>query len=595
MAAWLRLGFVLLAASLGGCYHGEFLAGQPCTEDRDCGTVLSCNAGVCGDEPPEPPTEFELGISPIKQFDFEWAPADRADYYQLLGSAKIGAPYIRVGDDVIGLTTSLTVPLHLRMNASYKLLACNDNGCSESEVVDVPESLADAVGYFKAPNTDAHFGSAMALSADGNTLAVGAPTEAGVDESALGSGAVYVFERAGRTWQQEAHVVASITGWEYQFGSSVALSSDGTVLFVGAPGERSSATGIDGDQADESMSDAGAVYVFERNAQTWTQQAYVKASNTGTEDKFGSALAVAGANILAVGAPGEDSATGIDGNQLDESAQDAGAVYLFVRDSQAGWTQQAYIKASNAEAGDDTGDYFGYAVALSGDGSRLAVGAHAEDSSATNLDGDQADDSRPDSGAVYVFARDDQTWTQTTYVKASNTDSEDHFGYTVALSGDGNTLAIGARQEASSATDIDGNQADNSAFESGAVYVFTQTGPTQWSQQAYVKDSVAGGKFFGTSLALSGDGNMLVVGAYTNVLVPLGGSMHVFVRDGQAQWTLGTRLTAPDVGSEHLFGCSVAVTGDGNTLAVGAYGTAMNIGPNDPEEFLPYPGAVYLY
>ena len=126
--------------------------------------------------------------------------------------------------------------------------------------------------------------------------------------------------------------------------------------------------------------------------------------------------------------------------------------------------QAAYVKASNTGAD----DRFGRAVALSGD--TLVVGAPYEASSATGVDGDQADDDRPKSGAAYVFVRDGVTWVQQAYLKASNTDAYDEFGYSVALSGD--TLVVGARAESSTATGVDGNQADDTASVSGAAYVF---------------------------------------------------------------------------------------------------------------------------
>jgi len=141
---------------------------------------------------------------------------------------------------------------------------------------------------------------------------------------------------------------------------------------------------------------------------------------------------------------------------------------VFVRDDLEIWTQQAYVKASNTDAG----DRFGWSVALSGDGSTLAIGARWEDSNATGIDGDQADNSASFAGAVYVFVRDElDIWTQQAYVKASNTDADDEFGHSVALSGDGSTLAVGAYLEASNATGIDGDQADNTAF-AGAVYLY---------------------------------------------------------------------------------------------------------------------------
>src|SRR5262249_23709580 len=97
---------------------------------------------------------------------------------------------------------------------------------------------------------------------------------------------------------------------------------------VGAPGEWSSATGINGDQSDMSAMGAGAVYIFDRSGSTWSQRAYVKASNTRAKSSFGR-VALDG-TTLAVGAPLESSgATGINGNQADTSAPNAGAVYVI--------------------------------------------------------------------------------------------------------------------------------------------------------------------------------------------------------------------------------------------------------------------------
>jgi FG-GAP repeat len=265
---------------------------------------------------------------------------------------------------------------------------------------------------------------------------------------------------------------------------------------VGATSEASNATGLNGNQADNSANVSGAAYVFTRSAGVWSQQAYVKASNTEAGDFFGYSLALSG-DTLAVGAYGEDSnATGVGGNQADNSASGSGAVYVFTR-SAGVWSQQAYVKASNTGAGDS----FGYSVALAGD--TLAVGAWTEDSNATGVGGNQADNSAGDSGAVYVFTRSAGVWSQQAYLKASNTGASDSFGYSVALSGD--SLAVGAYGEDSNATGVGGNQADNSAIQSGAVYVFTRSGST-WTQEAYVKASNTGGAdLFGDSVALSGD------------------------------------------------------------------------------------------
>src|SRR5262247_2168922 len=214
-------------------------------------------------------------------------------------------------------------------------------------------------------------------------------------------------------------------------GHGVALSGDGNTLAVGAPYESSNAKGINGNQNDNSLYAAGAVYVFVRRNDAWTQQAYIKASNPGQSDKFGFVVALSqDGNTLAVSAPGEASAAkGINGDQNDNSIPEAGAAYVFTRAGTT-WSQQAYIKASNTGepgVGDQfaDGDRFGFSLALSADGNTLAAGAIAEDSGTKGINGDQSDNSQQGSGAVYVFFRNGSAWSQQAYVKDSNTDAND--------------------------------------------------------------------------------------------------------------------------------------------------------------------------
>ncbi len=351
--------------------------------------------------------------------------------------------------------------------------------------------------YLKASNTgESHrFGRSVAVS--GDTVVVGAHREDGI---ALNSGAAYVFVRSGSTWTQQAYLKASNTGAGDEFGFSVAVSGDTVV--VGAPNEDSNTTGVNGNGANNSASASGAAYVFVRSSATWTQQAYLKASNTGGDDQFGSSVAVSGDTVV-VGAPVENSnATGVNGNGANNSASASGAAYVFVRSGSA-WVQQAYLKASNTEAGDQ----FGFSVAVSGD--TVVVGADLEDSNAIGVNGDGANDSAFNAGAAYVFLRSGTTWTQQAYLKASNTGGVDQFGSSVAVSGD--TVVVGAKLENSIATGVDGNRADDSAFNAGAAYVFVRSGST-WTQRAYLKASnTEAGDEFGYSVAVSGD--TVVVGA----------------------------------------------------------------------------------
>jgi hypothetical protein len=133
------------------------------------------------------------------------------------------------------------------------------------------------------------------------------------------------------------------------------------------------------------------------------------------------------------------------------------------RASVGSFAQQAYVKASNTG-----GDSFGAAIAI--DGNTMAVAAENEDSNATGIEGNQADNSAQDSGAAYIFIRSGNTWTQQAYLKASNTETSDFFGYAVAAGGD--SVVVSSYGEDSSATGIDGNQASNANAGAGATYVF---------------------------------------------------------------------------------------------------------------------------
>ncbi|WP_444918736.1 histidine kinase [Microbulbifer sp. JMSA003] len=375
--------------------------------------------------------------------------------------------------------------------------------------------------YIKASNTEKGDGFGfVSLSSNGNTLAVGAPNEDGNatgingDESnndVTSSGAVYVFIRTDATWTQEAYLKASTTGEYYRFGSSISLSNDGDTLAVGAYGESSDSTGINGDQTNDNANHAGAVYVFTRTVDTWNQQAYIKASNTEEHDQFGSSISLSGdGNTLAVGANEDSNASGIDGDQSNNDAPYSGAVYVFAR-TDTSWAQQAYMKSSNNH--EDSYDYFGTSVSLSEDGNTLAVGVKQEESNATGINGDQSDNSLDRAGAVYVYTRTDSSWAQQAYIKASNTGEDDRFGNYVSLSNDGNNLAVGASYESSNANGINGDQTNNDTPDAGAVYMFTRT-DTIWAQQAYIKASNTDeDDHFGGNLNLSGDGSTLAIGA----------------------------------------------------------------------------------
>ncbi|MGD8939653.1 MAG: integrin [Gammaproteobacteria bacterium] len=566
-----------------------------------------------------------LTPSSIKTFNFSWVDVSGATHYKLLENSDGSSGFTQVGQDIAQGARSVDhiIPLYARLNAQYILQTCDDTGCSDSEPVSVSGSLADSVGYFKASNTvglSDYFGYAISLSADGSTLAVGAPNESsaasginGNQEQHVGTiynetGAVYVFTRDGEHWNQQAYIKASNPGTLDSFGASVSLSSDGNTLVVGAEKEASNATGVGGNQSDNNAPNAGAVYVFTRSGNTWSQQEYIKASNTDEGDLFGSAVSIsADGNIIAVGAYRESSsAIGINGDQNSNAAYTSGAVYVFARNGNS-WDQQAYIKASNT----DGGDYFGYSLALDADGNTLVVGAYQEASNATGVNGDDTDDNAMSAGAVYVFAHI-VTWSQQAYLKSSNSEAGDGFGVSVSLAADGSTLAVGATGEDSSAVGVGGVEDNNNMSYSGAVYIFARDFSDNWSQQTYIKASNTGElDGFGTEVSLAADGNTLAVGASGEASSAIGlngtgnddsadnaGAVYVFTQNG-GSWSQQAYIKASNSDSDDGFGYAVAMAANGQTLAVGAVGEdsrAKGIGGDQNDNSsIKSAGAVYLY
>ena len=508
-----------------------------------------------------------------------------------------------------------------------------------------PSSIAEVqqVAYLKAANPDigdhfacggslpGHIGNALVVSADGNTIAVGAPHESsgasGIngdadDNSLYASGAVYVFVRSGDAWVQQAYVKASNPGQSDLFGMTVALSADGNVMAVTAPWERSAATGINGDQNDDSLPQAGAVYVFTRSGNSWSQQAYVKASNTGRAasegeplgdgDQFGLSLALSGdGNTMAVGAPTEDSvATGMNGDQTDDSATSAGAAYLFSRTGTS-WTQQAYIKGANTGAG----DLFGYGVGLNDDGNTLVVAGYDEDGAGRGVNPD-LEDGANGSGAIYVFSRTGTTWGQDAYMKGSRSEGNDALGYSLAISGDGSTIVAGAGDESClvgginpAGCDIDKPE-DASGGSAGAAYVWVRSGDT-WAEQAFIKASNPQLQdWFAARIAVSGDGNTLLVGApmedsnargingnQNDESATESGAAYLFTRSGTT-WSQLAYMKADSADEFDEFGASVAVSGDGRTLLVGSRaenGGAAGVNGDQGDNSVPEAGAVSVW
>ncbi len=210
-----------------------------------------------------------------------------------------------------------------------------------------------------------------------------------------------------------------------------------------------------------------------------------------------------------------------------------------------------YIQGQKLVAADPAySDNFGSSVALSGDGNTALIGA---DNKTVN--------GQTNAGAAYVFVRPSggTTWTQQQELTASDASQGNNFGSSVALSDDGNTALIGAY-----------NKTVNGQPYAGAAYVFVRpSGGTTWAQQQKLTASDAAAiDLFGSSVSLSDDGNTALIGAYNKTVngQQYAGAAYVFVRpSGGTAWTQQQELTASDASYYDHFGSSVALSGDGNT------------------------------
>lgn len=521
----------------------------------------------------------------------------------------------------------------------------NDSTNSGAVYVFVKENgLWNQQAYLKASNTEQpglntnrylpndRFGYRVALSDDGNTLAVSALLEDspsyGINcnqdnyeqvSSAAAStgpgdllvaknfdvGAVFVFTRTQDTWSQEAYVkpMFSVThafnGLALRFGDSLALSGDGLTLAVGAPQDAISRSGIF--TPGSASSSAGCLEFYPSSSSSTSSTSSLSSSSSSTSSSNSSTSSYNGGT-------------------------NSGAVYTF-RKGPNGWEEDAHIKASNAEQS----DVFGTSIALSTDGSTLAVGAIGETSMATGINGEQADNScfyfanenyvidekckeagryqvrdTLSNGAVYVFQYADQLWTQEAYIKPSSAFFRTIFGASVDLSGDGNTLAVGAPGDASKATSINGDATQNIEYaNTGAAYIFNRSGTT-WAQEAFIKPStltkhegislvstsntsniysiqINGGGEFGRSISLSKDGNLLAVGSFRegsyatgingdegNASMAGAGAAFVYHRHNTV-WSQKSYVKAPNTDKNDRFGLNVKLSDDGQTMLVGAH------------------------
>jgi nucleoside-specific outer membrane channel protein Tsx len=381
-------------------------------------------------------------------------------------------------------------------------------------------------------------------------------------------------------WMQEAELTASDGTAGDGFGASVAV--DGSTIVVADPYHTFGAN-----------VSQGAAYVFVESDGTWSQKAELVAADGAANDYFGSSVAVSG-NTVVVGAPNHAVVY-----------QQQGAAYVFVKDKDGTWRQQAELTASDGAEYDE----FGWSVAVSG--STAVVGAPQH-----------SFEYYPEQGAAYMFVESGGTWVLQAEMTAWDGAEYDFFGWSVAASG--STVAVGAVNHTvgsnsgegaayvyTESSDEELTASDGRAFDSfgcsvavsggtavvgacnhpagelpgpGAAYVFVESGTT-WTQQAELKapNGIARERF-GASLAVSGSTVVVGDAAQTAGSNRGQGAAYVFAQS-DGTWRRQAKLTASDGETGDVFGASVAASG--STVIVGA--PHHLVGSNNPQ------GAAYVF
>jgi FG-GAP repeat len=438
-----------------------------------------------------------------------------------------------------------TLPARIELRRGGLLLRVDDAGARYPLRIDpLVQQGAKLTG--SGESGLAGFGDNVALSGDGNTALIGG----GGDNKNFG--AVWVFTRSGSTWTQQGEkLVGNCTSscanegtgesGEGLFGTYVALSSDGNTALIGGTGDNNN---------------VGAAWVFTRSGSTWTQQGpklvgncTSSCANEGTgesgEGYFGFVTLSSDGNTALIGGIGDN------GN--------VGAAWVFTR-SGSTWTQQGpklvgncTSSCANEGTGESGAGQFGDSVALTSDGNTALIGGQTDNGNV---------------GAAWVFTRSGGVWTQQgAKLTGSGESGEGWFGWSVALSADGNTALISGL--------FDNNKV-------GAAWVFTRSGST-WTQQgeklvgnctsscANEGTGESGYGEFGTYVALSSDGNTALIGGHGDS--SFHGAAWVFTRSGSTWTQQGEKLTPSDSsGLNPNFGDGVALSSDGNTALIGGGG-----------------------
>lgn len=330
-------------------------------------------------------------------------------------------------------------------------------------------------------------------------------------------GAAYLSKKLNGSWTITDEFKLELGNIGDELARSIAISGDGTMVVLGAPGAASS---------------VGAVYTWTISGKTWNFEGELSPIDSLSGSQFGASVALSeDGQTMAVGS--------LYGNG---SSSQTGCVHVYVR-SGGSWTlEQKLIGSTGAN-----GDFFGYSVDLSSDGNTLIVGAiHDSDIAAS-------------AGSAYVYRRDQGTWSQQSKLTSAVFEPGAVFGFKVALSNDGNTAAVSSL---------------GTEMSPGFIHIFEYT--SSWSQVDSLSPVDAeDSDNFGVSLALSGTGDYLLAGCSSRG--NQAGAAYFFTK-GETDWVESQKVLESSPWSNNLFGRSVALSDDGSLAVIGRYGHGYDSG-----------------
>ena len=372
--------------------------------------------------------------------------------------------------------------------------------------------------------TNDTFGTSVAVSADGSTVVVGAT---GDDDKGSNSGSAYIFtKQANGSYLQTQKLLASDGAAGDRFGHSVAVSGDGLTVVAGAY------------QDDDKGSNSGSAYIFTKQADgSYLETQKLLATDGAANDRFGSSVAVTADGLTVVAGAYQD----------DDKGSNSGSVYIFTKQANGSYLETQKLVASDGAMD----DYFGWSVAVSGDGSTVVVGSYKDDDKGT------------DSGSAYIFTKQaDGSYLETQKLLATDGAAGDRFGYSVAVSGDGSTVVVGATGD------------DDKGADTGSVYIFTkEVDGSYFETHKLLATGGRSGEEFGWSVAVSRDGSTVVVGAHkSDTSVKTYGAAYTFTKQPDKSYLQTHKLSPPGYASSNHFGKSVAISNTSVAVAANANG-----------------------